>query len=181
MRLVEDGKISLDTKVLSILPNFKVADPEVTAAVTIKHLLTHSAGWTGDFFIETGSDDDASRKFVERMVELEQLTQLGAVHSYSNSCFCLLGYIIEVLTGEAFPKVVKDFILLPLGMKHTAFDLADLPTAAVGHLNQNCKLMTFTLPPVPRAALASGGFNAFTFFVPERNFGAVILTNSETG
>ncbi len=159
MRLIEEGKADLDTKVISILPKFRVADPETSANVTIKHLLTHSAGWTGDFFIDTGIDEDAPRKFVDRMVELEQITPLGAMHSYSNSSFCLLGYIIETITDKSFPQVVNEYILEPLEMNQSCFahDMRAELNIATGHLNRGDKMVPLELPPVPRAALAGGG------------------------
>src|ERR1044072_1475476 len=53
LQLVEQGRVGLDDPVRSYLPGFAVADPEVSRAVTIRHLMTHSCGWEGDFFPDT--------------------------------------------------------------------------------------------------------------------------------
>src|SRR5690348_4018795 len=45
MRLVEAGKLDLDTPVCRYLPELRLKDPEVAASVTPRHLLTHTAGW----------------------------------------------------------------------------------------------------------------------------------------
>ncbi len=60
MRLVERGLVSLDTPVTKVLPDFKVADPEVVRRVTMRHLLTHTSGIGGDFFAEPGAGTIAS-------------------------------------------------------------------------------------------------------------------------
>jgi len=49
MRLVEQGRVGLDTRVVEVLPDFKVADPHTTEQVTMRHLLTHTSGIGGDF------------------------------------------------------------------------------------------------------------------------------------
>ena len=79
MRLVEQGTLSLDEPIRSYLPSFKMRDPAVTEGVTIRHLLTHTAGWQGDFFPDTGNGDDALTKYVGLMAGLPQLTPLGTV------------------------------------------------------------------------------------------------------
>lgn len=59
MRLVEMGKLDLDVTVRTYVPAFKVADESASARATIRHLLTHMAGWFGDYFHDTGMGDDA--------------------------------------------------------------------------------------------------------------------------
>ena len=69
MRLVEMGKIELDATVRTYAPEFKVADEAASAQATIRHLLTHTGGWVGDFFHDSGVGDDALPKYVEAMAE----------------------------------------------------------------------------------------------------------------
>src|SRR5689334_1794941 len=54
MRLVDMGKLELDAPVRQYLPDLALKDPTTAEKVTVKHLLTHTAGWLGDFFAETG-------------------------------------------------------------------------------------------------------------------------------
>ena len=89
MRLVEAGKLALDEPILTYLPDFKMRDPEVTARVTMRHLLTHTGGWEGDFFPDTGNGDDALARYVKLMANLPQLTPLGTILSYNNAAFSL--------------------------------------------------------------------------------------------
>jgi len=80
MRLVEMGKIELDAPVQTYCPAFKVGDEETSSKATIRHLLTHTSGWIGDFFIDTGSGDDAMAKYAERMAELDQISPAGSIN-----------------------------------------------------------------------------------------------------
>jgi CubicO group peptidase (beta-lactamase class C family) len=48
MRLVEQRTLSLDEPIRSYLPCFKMRDPAVTEGVTMRHLVTHTAGWGFD-------------------------------------------------------------------------------------------------------------------------------------
>ncbi len=100
MRLVEMGKLKLDATVRTYLPGFKVAYESAASQATIRHLLTHMGGWFGDFFPDTGGGDDALRRYMVDMAELEQLAPIGTVWSYNNSGFCLAGYVIETVTGK---------------------------------------------------------------------------------
>jgi len=54
MTLVDEGLVDLDAPLRTYLPDFKVADPEVSEAVTPRHLLTHTSGIDGDFFDDFG-------------------------------------------------------------------------------------------------------------------------------
>jgi CubicO group peptidase (beta-lactamase class C family) len=49
MRLVESGELDLDAPVVDVLPEFAVADPDATRAITIRRLLSHTSGLTCDF------------------------------------------------------------------------------------------------------------------------------------
>jgi CubicO group peptidase (beta-lactamase class C family) len=49
MMLMEAGKVDLDTPIRTYLPDFRLSDEDVAAHATIKHLLTHTGGWLGDY------------------------------------------------------------------------------------------------------------------------------------
>ncbi|MGH2371002.1 MAG: serine hydrolase, partial [Chloroflexota bacterium] len=70
---------------------------EVVAQVTARHLLTHTGGWWGDYFTDSGGENDAIERFVAAdLPTLMQLAPLGEYFSYNNSGFILLGRLIEV-------------------------------------------------------------------------------------
>lgn len=121
MRLVDQGKIDLDARVRTYLPDFAVADAAVSAQVTVRELVNHSSGWLGDDLQGFGSGDDALARFVASMKRLPQLTPLGRVFSYNNAGLCVAGRIIEVVTGLTYEAAVTKMVIEPLGLAHTKY------------------------------------------------------------
>jgi CubicO group peptidase (beta-lactamase class C family) len=119
MRQIEQGRLTLDTPVSEVLPEFRVADAEVTKSVTIRHLLSHTSGIDGDLFIDTGRGDDCVAKYVEACADLIQNHPLGATQSYCNSGFVIAGRVLERLTGKRWDDVLREQISEPLGLTHT--------------------------------------------------------------
>ena len=159
MRLVEMGKLDLDATVRTYVPDFKVADETAASQTTIRHLLTHTAGWDGDLYDDTGAGDDALARYVASMADLEQLAPPGTVLSYNNAGFSLAGYVIEVVTGKSYPSALKELVLEPLGLKNSYFDPGDVMTHrfAVGH-NVTEEGAGVVRPwPVPRSGHPFGG------------------------
>ncbi len=135
MRLIEMGKLDLDATVRTYLPDFEVADETATSQVAIRHLLTHTSGWVGDFHEDTGAGDDALPEYVARMADLEQLAPVGAIWGYNNPAFSLVGCIIEKVVGKKYEDTLRELIFAPLGLEHCYFGAADVMTRlfAVGH------------------------------------------------
>src|SRR5690348_8313802 len=108
MALVDQGTLELDAPVQRYLPWFGVADGDVSAAVTIKHLLCHTSGFEGDDFTDTGNGDEALTTYVRGLSKAAQIHPLGAMFSYCNSGFSVLGLVIEAVTGGSWDAAVQD-------------------------------------------------------------------------
>ncbi|MBX3053846.1 MAG: beta-lactamase family protein [Caldilineaceae bacterium] len=135
MRLVEAGQLDLDTPIRRYLPDLRLSDDAVAERVTLRHCFTHTGGWMGDYFDDTGDGDDALAQYVARMADLPQLTPLGEVWSYNNAGFGLAGRVIEAVTGQPYEDAARRLVLEPLGMEMSFFRAADAIThrCAVGH------------------------------------------------
>ncbi|HEY3606387.1 MAG TPA: serine hydrolase domain-containing protein [Pseudonocardiaceae bacterium] len=135
MRLVEQGRVGLDTRVVEVLPDFRVADQEATKRVTMRHLLTHTSGIAGDFVHDTGRGDDALARYVADCADLPQDTPLGAFMSYSNTAYNIAGRVIEALTGQVWDEALRTLVLDPLDAGHTWTLPEDVLrfSAAMGH------------------------------------------------
>ena len=136
LQLVDEGLLDLDEPIVRHLPGFRVADPDVTTAVTARHLLTHTSGLDGDFFLDTGRGDDALARYVDACSALGQTHPLGATLSYCNSGYSILGRLVEVLREATWDDVLTGRLLWPLGLETagTLPEQALLHAAAVGHL-----------------------------------------------
>lgn len=121
MRLVEDGMLDLDAPLRTVLPELRLADENVAARVTLRHVLTHTGGWAGDYFEDFGPGDDALARMVARLETLPQITPLGEVSSYSNSGFYLAGRVIEAAAGQTLEAALRELVIVPLGLTMTFF------------------------------------------------------------
>ncbi len=136
MSLVDAGKIDLEATVQTYLPWFALSDGDVAGAVTVRHLLTHTSGFEGDDFTDTGRSDEALRRYVEGLAKAAQIHPLGDRFSYCNSGYSVLGMVIEAVTGDTWDQAVQDVLAGPL--KVTLGTLAEqviLHPHAVGHLS----------------------------------------------
>ena len=131
MLLVRDGLVALDDPVAKFLPSFGDRDK---GEVTIRHLLTHSAGlkpWRGfhDLMIQK------ERKTGERLIGtaegrewiIDRVLRSGLVHEtgeaavYGDLDFIVLGALVEEVTKTPFDAFCEKQIFEPLGMKDTRF------------------------------------------------------------
>ncbi len=121
MRLLEEGKIALDAPVANYLPAFKnVADATgERAQITIRHLMTHSAG-----FPAGGAYAGKTRtvaQITEEIAASPHKYAPGTQFLYSDFSFITLGAVIEAVSGQTLDAYCHDIIFAPLGMKDTAF------------------------------------------------------------
>ncbi len=135
MQLVDEGLLTLDTKVVDVLPDFRLADPAHAPAVTVRQLLTHTSGIDGDIFVDTGDGDDCVEKYVALLAETRPYTRPDGPLSYCNAGFVVAGRIVEVLRGLVWDDALVKYIYQPLGLTHvlTRAKQAPLFRTAVGH------------------------------------------------
>ncbi|MBL3686000.1 class A beta-lactamase-related serine hydrolase [Leucobacter zeae] len=136
MQLVDEGRLSLDDPVRRVLPGFRLADGAAAERITIRQLLSHTSGFEGDIFTDTGDGAECLERYVERLADAPQLFPPGELFSYNNAGFCVLGRIVEVLRGEPFDVSMRRRLLDPLGLTRASQTAAEavLQRAAVGHV-----------------------------------------------
>ncbi len=141
MLLADRGKISVDDPVSKYIHAFGTPDKQ---EITIRHLLTHSAGlyeWYPLFY--RASDKMESYRVIG---ELPLMFPVGAQRRYSDLGFVLLGEIVEIVSGMPLEKFMEQNIFLPLQMKHTTFNplLSNFKKiAATSHGNPYEKRMVY--------------------------------------
>jgi CubicO group peptidase (beta-lactamase class C family) len=159
MHLVERGSLDLDAPVRGYLPELRLADDEVAAGVTMRHLLTHTGGWFGDYFADPSRGDDALERVVSELADLPQLAPLGQIWSYCNSGFYIAGRVLEVLIGKPYESAARELVLEPLGMTSSFFFPEDVLSHrfAVGHRSEEEQTVVARPWALPRVASAAGG------------------------
>jgi CubicO group peptidase (beta-lactamase class C family) len=136
MQLVDEGAVDLDAPVRTYLPDFRIADEGAAAQITVRQLLTHTSGFEGDIFTDTGRGDDAVEKYLGVLHDVPQLFPPGDLWSYNNAGFVVLGRLVEALRGKPYDVCLRERLVTPLGLTHVAGSPyeAILFRAAVGHL-----------------------------------------------
>ncbi len=136
LQLVDEGKVDLDATIRTYLPEFRIADEDAASAITVRQLLTHTSGFEGDIFTDTGTGDDCVEKYLEVLHDVPQLFPPGTMWSYNNAGFCVLGRLVEVLREKPYDVALRDHLITPLGITHAATSPyeAVLFRAAVGHI-----------------------------------------------
>ena len=136
LMLADEGLIDLDEPVRTYLPDFEVRDEHARDTVTVRNLLTHTSGFDGDVFIDTGRGDDALERYITEIADLPQICEPGKIWSYSNSGFSVLGRLIEVVWDTVYETALRDRLLAPLGLEHSVVfpeDVIPHPNS-VGHV-----------------------------------------------
>ena len=136
MQLVDEGKLDLDAPVRRYVPEFRLADETAAATITIRQLLSHTGGFEGDIFTDTGRGDDAVQRYLETLAEVGQLFSPGERFSYNNAAFCVLGRVVEVQREKPFGECLREHLFAPLGLAYASPSPyeAILHRVAVGHL-----------------------------------------------
>ncbi|MEN8721908.1 MAG: serine hydrolase domain-containing protein [Alphaproteobacteria bacterium] len=143
MQLVDQGKLSLDTHVIDVLPEFAIADRDATKSITIRQLLTHTSGMEGDFFPDDDVAGPSAQSYVKKMRLLPSFFAPGeGPMTYCNSGYVVLGRIVEVLAGVPWPIAVMEQVCQPLGLSSAFCDPAQglRFSCAMGHMGN---------PPAP--------------------------------
>jgi len=162
MQLAEAGKVELDAPVQRYLPWFRVADPQASAQITVRHLLNQTSGLpTSAGEIQMADFDDspeAAERQARALATLELTRPVGSKFEYSNANYNLLGLIIEAASGESYADYVQKHIFTPLDMSHSyaSQSVAKQNGLAVGH--RYWFAIPFVAPntPVPRGSLPAG-------------------------
>ena len=124
MKLVEDGLLTLNQRVVSILPEFNDA---AKRSITIGHLLTHTSGLPDMLSdnLELRQSQSPLQEFVKGTCSVDLLFPPGRGSAYQSMGFALLGEIISRVTGINFREFMRRSIFEPLGMRETWLGLPE--------------------------------------------------------
>ncbi len=145
LRLVEDGRLDLDSPIADHLPaeltDLLMIDGYDPSSITVRHLLTHTAG-LDDHGAEEYTEAilaDPRRHWtpadqIEGLVEWgDKLAEPGEVYAYSDSGYVLLGQIIEHTTGRNLGEAVRQLVGLDgLGLGSTWWEILEPAPKGVG-------------------------------------------------
>ena len=130
MRLVDRGLLALDTPVKLYVPWLMLSDPVATETVTVRHLLCHGSGLSGELRKDGLRDERCLEASLQEMLPgMEMFSHPGdGVFLYSNYGFVLLSYIAQRVVGKTYSQLAKELVLDPLGMEKTHYHLGEIAT-----------------------------------------------------
>jgi len=147
MAMIEKGKFTLDTPVTDFLPDFKPKSPDgSTPVITIRHLLTHTAGLSYDFLqpldgpyntipVSAGIDGNFTMEDnLNRMVQAGLTFPPGAAWLYSVS-IDVLGAVMAKAEGTDVEGAVQKYVCGPMQMTDTSFFVTDAARLAQPYSN----------------------------------------------
>ncbi|MBZ0297496.1 MAG: beta-lactamase family protein [Anaerolineae bacterium] len=123
MQLVEAGKLDLDAPVQHYLPWFRLADEQISAKITLRHLLYHTSGIPQtagyDNFYNGDYSDTALENNVRHLESIASTSPAGSTYQYANLNYDTLGLIIQSVSGHSYETYIQDHIFTPLAMQHS--------------------------------------------------------------
>ena len=134
LKLVEEGKLALDAKAFPLLglqpavQSFVDPEPRLRQ-ITIRQLLQHTGGWDREMSFDPMFRSDriaranltpppaSARDVIRYMLARPLDFDPGARFAYSNFGYCVLGRVIEKVTGQTYEQFVQEKILAPIGIR----------------------------------------------------------------
>jgi CubicO group peptidase (beta-lactamase class C family) len=133
MQLSEAGRVDLDAPVQRYLPWWRVADPDASTRVTVRHLLYQVSGLsraTGNAYQTSGdTHDSALEDRVRALADAELTHPVGTTWEYSNANYWTLGMIVQAVSGQSYETYIQQHVFDPLQMRNSYTS----KTAAVQH------------------------------------------------
>ena len=153
LKLVEEGRLTLDDDVNSWLEEWRLPENEFTEdePVTLRRIVTHTAGLTVHGF--PGYAVDAPLATTIQVLDgsgpantapIRVDTTPGTINRYSGGGYTLMQHLMTEVTGRDFPDLLQELVLSPAGMEHSSY-LQPLPPereihAASGHLRDGSRV-----------------------------------------
>ena len=137
MKLVELGKINLDTPVTKYLTRWQLPQSEFSnEEVTVRKLLSHTAGLTDGLGYQGFKNKDSIQTIEESLTkakdaddgangEVKVVIEPGSKWNYSGGGFTLLQLVVEETSGQTFNAFMRDSVFTPLKMTSSSYILND--------------------------------------------------------
>jgi len=127
--LVQDGKLDWDTKLVDVLPYFKLKDVQGGAEATVSDILGQRLGLPPNTYDNMLEDDIPYQELVRKLDEVNMVCGVGQCYSYQNVAFGMIGDVVFARTGDFFYRLVGKRIFYPLGMNTASYGLSALESS----------------------------------------------------
>ena len=148
-KLVDEGKLSWDDRVIDHLPEFRLYDSYVTREMRVRDLLSHRSGLglgQGDLMIWP-STDKSIEAILAGLQYLKPASSFRSQYAYNNLMFVTAGEVVARVSGMSWNDYIEKNILQPLHMENSRAGFSRIPKSnknwAIGHIPMDGKLNPF--------------------------------------
>jgi beta-lactamase class C len=127
--LVQDGKLDWDTKLVNVLPYFKLKDVQAGAEATVSDILGQRLGLPRNTYDNMLEGDIPYEELVRKLDEVNMVCGVGQCYGYQNVAFGMIGDVVFARTGDFFYREVERRLFYPLGMNTASYGLAALESS----------------------------------------------------
>ena len=148
-KLVDEGKLRWDDRVIDHLPEFRLYDSYVTREMRVRDLLSHRSGLglgQGDLMIWPSTDKSVA-DILSGLKYLEPASSFRSKYAYNNLMFVTAGEVVARVSGISWNDYVEKHILQPLKMTNSRAGFSRIPKSnknwAIGHIPMEGSLHPF--------------------------------------
>lgn len=162
-QLVDEGKLTWDTKVNDVIPEFKLYDAYVTSEFTVRDLITHRSGLglgAGDLMVFPATNTTTLPEMIHNMRYLKPVSSFRSKFDYDNLLYIIAGEIVARVSNTTYDDYIVENFFKPLGMDRSLLSIPEIDADANridGHAPVNGKLeitgYTFTQIATPAAGI----------------------------
>ncbi len=127
--LVDDGKLNWDTRLINVLPYFKLKDMQAADQATVSDILGQKLGLPRNTFDKMLESDVSYQELVRKLDEVDMTCGVGECYGYQNIAFSIIGDVVLARTGDFFYHQVDKRLFYPLGMTTASYGRAGLESS----------------------------------------------------
>jgi CubicO group peptidase (beta-lactamase class C family) len=155
---IDEGKLSWDTEIIDIFPEWKISIQEDFKKVTVHQLLCHMSGvpenppmnaWS-EAWQKVGTPKQQRVKFVQTVLSEPPQAKPGSKFIYSNQNYAIAGAMLEKITNASWEDLIQSKIFSPLNMNMSGFGApasVNIDKQPWGHIEKENKIEA--VPPEP--------------------------------
>ncbi len=116
--MVDEGKLKWDDKVIDHIPTFRMYDPYVTDAFTVRNLLTHRSGLglgAGDLMFFPDGNKFTKEEMISNIRYLKQVSGFRTQYDYDNNMYIVAGEVLARVSGMSWEDFIEQKIMQPIG------------------------------------------------------------------
>src|SRR5690606_20080813 len=161
-QLIDQGKLTWDTKVTDIIPEFKLNDSYVTNEFTVRDLVTHRSGLglgAGDLMVFPAGNTTTKAEMIHNLRYLKPVSSFRSKFDYDNLLYIIAGEVIARVSGKDFDNYISENFFKPLKMDRSLLSIPKIKADANridGHAPVNGKL-ELTADTFTQIATPAGG------------------------